>query len=55
MLKLVCKHCECSFEGNDEKFCSQVCENTFIVSMEKRIREAIKDDPGHTAKMSKDY
>lgn len=47
-------YCSEAFEGNNEKFCSHGCSDSYIASMEKRIREAIRDDPGHTAKMSRD-
>ena len=47
-------YCRNVFEGNNEKFCSHGCSNSYVASMEARIREAVKDDPGHTAKMSKE-
>ena len=53
LLKLVCMHCGDAFEGKNEKFCSHGCRDSHIVSLEKRTREAVRDDPGHTAKMSR--
>ena len=47
-------HCGDAFEGNNEKFCSNGCRDSYIASMKKRAREAVRDDPGHTAKMSRD-
>ncbi len=46
--------CGEAFEGNNEKFCSSGCRDSYIASMEKRVREAIRDDPSHTEKMSRD-
>lgn len=51
-MKLICGHCGKSFEGNNTKFCSQGCRDAFIVAVDKRVREAVKDDPSHTTKMS---
>ena len=34
LLKSVCMYCNNSFEGNNEKFCSQVCQDSHIVTME---------------------
>jgi len=53
-MKLVCIHCGNAFEGNNEKFCSQGCRDSYIVSLDKRTREAVRDDPSHTSQMSKD-
>lgn len=53
-MKIICLHCEKSFDGNNAKFCSQNCRNSHIINIEKRIREAIEDDPSHTRKMSDD-
>jgi len=47
-------NCSGAFEGNNEKFCSHGCRDSYIASMEKRIREAVGNDPSHTAKMSRD-
>lgn len=47
-------HCEKSFEGNNTKFCSQGCKDSFIVAIDKRTLEAFKNDPSHTTHLSKD-
>ena len=47
-------YCGDAFEGNNEKFCSSGCRDSYIASMEKRTRDAVRDDPGHTEKMSRD-
>lgn len=51
-MKLICLHCGKSFEGNNAKFCSQGCRDSRIVAIEKRIREAVEQDPSHTKKLS---
>jgi len=53
-LKLICVHCGKSFEGENTKFCSQECRDSYIVAMDKRVREAVKDDPSHTTYLSED-
>jgi len=52
-MKLVCEHCGKDFEGKNEKFCSNGCRDSHITSIEKRVREAVKDDPSHITKLSK--
>jgi len=52
-MKLVCEHCGKYFEGKDEKFCSNGCRDSHITSIEKRVREAVKEDPSHTNELSK--
>jgi len=51
-MKLVCQHCGKEFEGKNEKFCSNGCRDSHIASIEKRVREAVNADPGHTHKLS---
>ncbi len=51
-MKLICMHCGKSFEGNNAKFCSQPCKDAHIVSLEKRVREAVHDDSSHTDRFS---
>ncbi|WP_280924471.1 hypothetical protein [Nitrosopumilus ureiphilus] len=36
------------------KFCSQGCLDSYIVAIDKRSREAVKNDPNYTATLSKD-
>lgn len=47
-------HCGQSFEGENTKFCSQGCRDSYIIAIDKRTREAVREDPSHTDKMSKD-
>lgn len=51
-MKLVCILCGESFEGDNVKFCSQGCRDSYIVAIDKRTREASHNDPGHTEKLS---
>ncbi|MBC8251252.1 MAG: hypothetical protein H8E89_06680 [Candidatus Nitrosopelagicus sp.] len=51
-MKIICVHCGKSFEGKNTKFCSQGCRDSYIVAIDKRTREAVKDDPSHTTQMS---
>ncbi|MCV0431140.1 hypothetical protein [Nitrosopumilus sp.] len=51
-MEMICVHCGKSFEGDREKFCSQGCRDSFIVNIEKRAREAVRNDPSHTSNMS---
>lgn len=53
-MKLTCESCAKSFEGENEKFCSQGCRDSYIVDIEKRTREAVANDPSHISQMSKD-
>jgi len=53
-LNLTCVLCGKLFEGDNAKFCSQGCRDSYIVAIDKKTREAVKDDPSHTAQMSKD-
>lgn len=53
-MKLICIHCGKSFEGNNTKFCSPSCRDSHITTIEKRVREAVNDDHGHTEKFSRD-
>ncbi|MCE2505589.1 MAG: hypothetical protein J4F36_03765 [Nitrosopumilaceae archaeon] len=47
-------HCGRAFEGNNAKFCSQACKDSHIAALEKRVRQAVDDDPSHTKRMSDD-
>jgi len=51
-MKLTCVHCSKSFEGDNAKFCSQGCRDSYIVAIDKRTREASRNDPSHTKKLS---
>lgn len=48
----VCLRCGKNFDGNQERFCSQSCAETHVKDLEKRLHDAIKNDPSHTKKMS---
>ena len=52
-MKLVCEHCSNDFEGKNEKFCSIACQDSHISSIEKRVRDAVENDPSHTDKLSR--
>ena len=52
MMKLVCEHCGKYFEGKNEKFCSNGCRDSHITSIEKRVREAVTNDPSHTTELN---
>jgi len=52
-MNLVCEHCGKNFEGEYEKFCSNGCRDSHITSIEKRVREAVKNDLSHIDKLSK--
>ena len=49
-----CHRCGKSFEGNG-KFCHDKCRDEHILDVEKQVKEAVKDDPNHTQKFSKDF
>jgi predicted nucleic acid-binding Zn ribbon protein len=51
---IVCLHCGKTFEGNNEKFCSNDCRDAHITSIEKRVIDATENDHSHTKKLSKD-
>jgi hypothetical protein len=48
-------HCGNPFEGENTKFCSHGCRDSYIVSIEKRVREAVETDSSHTRKLSRDF
>jgi hypothetical protein len=52
-MKLVCVRCGKYFEGDNAKFCSQGCRDSYIVALDKRTREASRNDPGHTEQLSR--
>jgi len=51
-MKIVCLGCGNSFEGNGEKFCNDVCRDSHIEKLEKLMKDAAKNDPSHTKKLS---
>ena len=40
------------FEEKNEKFCSDACRDSYIISIEKRIQEAVRHDHSHIKAMS---
>lgn len=44
--------CGKKFDGSKERFCSQSCAEIHVKDLEKRLDDAIKNDPSHTKKMS---
>ena len=47
-------YCGKSFESENVKFCSQGCRDSYIVAIDNRTREVVRNDPSHTTKMSRD-
>lgn len=54
-LELICHHCGKKFEGKNEKFCHDSCRDAHIMKLDKKVREAVKNDPSHIREMSKDF
>ena len=54
-MKTQCKGCGTLFDGKGEKFCNNVCRDSYVENLAKRIREAVKNDPNHTQNLSKDF
>ncbi len=53
-MNLTCLHCGKSFVGQVEKFCSKNCQNAHIADINRRTEKAVREDSGHTDKMSQD-
>ncbi len=51
-MKLTCLHCGKFFEGNATKFCSQSCKDTHVSLLDRKLREAVTSDSGHTKNFS---
>jgi hypothetical protein len=49
-----CKTCGNEFEGSAREFCSWQCEENYKTTLRKRLDTAMKNDKGHTDKMSSD-
>ena len=47
-------HCGKSFEGKNIKFCSQPCKDSHISTLERKVREAVASDTGHTDNFSRE-
>ncbi|MBI5696917.1 MAG: hypothetical protein HZC29_00085 [Thaumarchaeota archaeon] len=48
-----CRTCGKEFDGVTREFCSWQCEENHTKSLKKKLADAVKDDPGHTQKMSR--
>ena len=46
-----CKVCGKTLDGGE--FCSSQCEESHLESLRKKLDDAIKDDRGHTQKLSR--
>lgn len=53
-MKSTCKHCGEKFIAKNAKFCSMKCYNDHKKMLEKRLRDALKNDTSHTKKFSED-
>ena len=53
-MNFVCLHCGKAFDGESDKFCSPVCKNSHIADIERRTENAVREDEGHTNRMSRD-
>ena len=54
-MKTVCRGCGETFEGDGEKFCNNICRDSHIEKLEDIVKEAVKNDPNHTQKLSSDF
>ncbi|MGY5148034.1 MAG: hypothetical protein ACW9W4_08555 [Candidatus Nitrosopumilus sp. bin_7KS] len=52
-MKLSCLYCCKSFEGKSTVFCSQNCRYSHIAAIDRRVREAVKNDPSHMNYLSR--
>lgn len=49
-----CKNCGKEFEGNARQFCSWQCSEAYGRDLKSRLDSAIKNDKGHTDRLSVD-
>ncbi len=47
-----CKNCSKNLFDPRQKFCSIDCQDDYIINLEERIREAVKNDHSHIQRMS---
>lgn len=47
-----CKNCGKEFDGNERQFCSWQCDEGYRSGLKQRLDTAMKNDKGHTDKMS---
>lgn len=51
--KLKCQNCGDEFDGN-EKFCNNKCRDEYILKINTKVQQAVKDDKLHTKKISEE-
>jgi len=44
-------HCGIEFEEKNEKFCSNACRDSYIISIDNRVQEAVRNDQSHIKAM----
>lgn len=47
-----CKNCGKEFEGNERQFCSWQCDEKYKALVRQKLGDAMKNDKGHTSKLS---
>jgi len=45
-------HCGIEFEEKNEKFCSNACRDSYIISIENRVQDAVRNDQSHIKVMA---
>ena len=50
-LKQTCVQCGIKFEEKNEKFCSNACRDSYIISIDNRVQEAVRNDQSHIKAM----
>ena len=51
-LKQTCMRCGIEFEEKNNKFCSNACRDSYIISINNIVQEAVRDDKSHIKVMS---
>ncbi|NDB51755.1 MAG: hypothetical protein EB161_06360, partial [Nitrosopumilaceae archaeon] len=49
----MCKGCGCNLNGNAREFCSWGCQDKHITSLKEKMHHAVRNDIGHTQKLSR--
>jgi len=47
-----CKNCDKEFDGNERQFCSWQCDEKYRLALREKLGNAVKNDKGHTSRMS---
>ena len=47
-----CNKCEKEFDNADQRFCSLECERAWEADIQERLDAAVKNDKGHTKKLT---